>query len=125
VNLDELLDLYINRIANRIWLAEDRYLTDAGERIRWLQAMTPEQLREYLHSQQPFADLNADVRRANRNLDRANAANERDVERLFDEVMTMTYSGGVTLATQKGVALPPLETFKSRSSYMLMTALGR
>ena len=125
MNLDDLLDLYINRIANRIWLAEDRHLTDAGERIRRLQAMTPEQLREYLHSQQPLADLNADVRRANRNLGRANAANERDIERLFDEVMTMTYSGGVALATRKGVTLPPLETFKARSGYMLMAALGR
>jgi len=125
VSLDELLDLYINRIANRIWLAEDRYLTDAGERIRRLQAMTPEQLREYLHSQQPLADLNADVRRANRNLGMANAANERDIERLFDEVMTMTYRGGVVLATQKGITLPPLETFKARSGYMLMAALGR
>ena len=125
MNLDDLLDLYINRIANRIWLAEDRYLTDAGERIRRLQAMTPEQLREYLHSQQPLADLNADARRANRNLGRANAANERDIERLFDEVMTMTYSGGAALAARKGIALPPLETLKARSGYMLTAALGR
>jgi len=125
VNLDELLDLYINRIANRIWLVENRYLIDAGERIRRLQAMTPEQLREYLHSQIPLADLNADARRANRNLGRANAANERDIERLFDEVMTMTYSGGVALAARKGVTLPPPETFKARSGYMLTAALGR
>ena len=125
MNLDELLDLYINRMANRIWLAEDRHLTDTAERMRQLRAMPPERLREYLHSQLPLADLSSDARRANRNLARANAANERDMERLFDEVMTVTYRGGVVLAAQKGVTLPPLETFKARSGYMLMAAIGR
>jgi len=125
LNVDPLLDTYTNRIANRLWLAEEQYLMLAGERVRRIQAMSPEELRAYLHSQQGPADLNADIRRANRRLDLAHRANERDLERLFNTAVTLSYTEGADLAARKGAALPPLETFRARAGYMLMAAIGR
>jgi hypothetical protein len=44
---------------------------------------------------------------------------------MFDEAVSVSHGSGALLATQKGITLPPLQTLKVRSGYMLMAAIGR
>ena len=112
MNLDTLLDNTANRTETRISDVELRYFQIAGNRLKQISGLTPEQLKNYLYSGRLADWTAADLAKVRRALDIAHRQNVNDMSSLFNNVTAEVYEEGLLLNQKAGQQMLPFREFK-------------
>ena len=88
---DELLDQYIDRMAERLSDVELEMFRVAGKRMKKICLMSKEELEEYMYSAELYAEIRADTRKIEKLLEQANKKNIGDITGLFEDISKNAY----------------------------------
>jgi hypothetical protein len=119
MNLDDLLEKSIYRIALRLSSVEDEFFSLAGETLKKIYGMSDEQIKNYLYSADYFEDISDDINKVKKALNAAHNANIKDLAALYDDITATVYDEGADLAKEKGERLPPFTEFRKPFNPML------
>jgi len=111
----------INKISGRLSEAMLQYMLLSGKRLK---DITEKDLREYQYSAEYLDDINGDIKKINKVLNKAHKANLQDINSLFKTVTAEVYSTGKEMAEHKSTRLSPLSTYRQEASPLLRQVMS-
>jgi DNA-binding ferritin-like protein len=92
---EEILNKHVDAMAERLAEVELEMFRLAGKRMKKISGMGKEELEQYLYSAELYQEMGADTKKIEKLLKKANAANEADIERLFEKISQNLYEEAV------------------------------
>jgi hypothetical protein len=96
-NIDELLNRHIDCIAARLLAAEQEYFKIAGQRLLEISELDIDKAKEYLYSGEFLEDVNKDLGKLKRLMNKAHRENVQELLKLFSGITSATYETGKVL----------------------------
>jgi len=102
MNLDDLLNQHIERVAERLMEAEQEYFKIAGKRLLAISGLDIDKAKEYLYSAEFLDDIDRDLGKLKKLMRKAHRENARELAKLFRSITSATYEAGKALQEDAG-----------------------